>query len=774
MVASAAPRDAERGTAGALVSAIALACAAALALACAAALTWGAAGAAASVPASTGGVQGGAAQGAPAYLPGEVVVRFRAASAPGVRAATLGAADAAGSDSVAGLPRARVVQLEPGSGGVKTAIDELNDRNAVAWAEPNYIGYTLAVPNDPFFADGSQWGLRNTGQAVPQVVGGAIEDRSGTAGRDIKITGAWEEATGSDEVKVGIVDSGVLVHEDLEDNLDLDLSHDFRSLPGVQADPTADASGHGTHVAGIVGAVGDNGLGVAGVNWETSLVSIQSMDGRNGSSADVAAGLAYAGQLGLPVVNASLGFNQPSRAIADAIRLAKGTLFVVAAGNEGNDNDAEDQPTYPCTFPFENLICVAATGNVGDLASFSNWGEESVDLGAPGNEIMSTVPEYVSDVHDFPTTQASIEGEDWETGPPAQEWESQEAEIDGDTLDVLASNPEPGGGGGIPDGVNNHITSYHFPLVGRRGCVVTGSYDADLGEDEQGNVEALLVFEASHNNGLTWERIGIINESTEEEDWPEFLYPLKADGQEFVRFRMRLYGGQITEDPHPGGVRIVDPHVRCLDDESAGGYVTENGTSMASPFVAGAAALLLSEYPNSSVKEVREALLETTTDRNALQGKTVTGGTLNVAAALDALEPPPPPPPTPPEPELLPAIRAAVWAGPQNLRRQRGIVFRTTTSHPASVTARAMLRWPGGRMRIARLMGGRVSPINRFGRLAMPGRISALKLRPRGAQLRRLLRVKRSGRQIQTRISVRFYAPGRRLTPIIHRRVRLR
>lgn len=708
-------------------------------------------------------------------VPGEAVVRFKAATPPQVRAQAL---DSAGARSSAplGLPGVRRVELARGRTTVAAAVAELERRDDVLWAEPNYVVRTAALPNDPFFADGSLWGLRNTGQTVPQIVPpppGVPDDRAGLAGRDIGVAGAWQQTTGAHDVLVGVADTGVARHQDLDANLNLGLSRDFT---GVGGNPTSDADGHGTHVAGTIGAVGNNALGVTGVNWDVGLVGIRVLDPRSGTSADIAAGFAYAGQLGLPVVNASLG-GPRSQVEADAIRLAPGTLFVVAAGNDTLDvDDPEGAGEYPCAFPFENVICVAATGNVGDLAVFSNWGAESVDLGAPGNQIMSTLPVYDTHVNDFPVNSEVFEDGEWTTGPTGQKWEVQGAEIDGEPKEVLASNPPPGEpGGGIPDGVDNFVTSKTFSLAGRRGCTAGGLYDAGLSEPE-GELEAAVVFESSSDGGLTWREIGQVAESTEEDEWPKFEYSLKADDSEEVKLRIRLFGlPTVSEDLR--GVRIADPHVTCLDEASPGTYGIESGTSMASPQVAGAAALLLSEHRDASVAELREALLSTATPTPSLSGKTVTGGSLNVTAALAALAPEPSPAPAPapaPEPVTKPRLRVAVFPGQQRLRRFRGVALRVTSNAPASILARAVVRWRGGGMRLRRLVGSRPSPWNRRARMAFPGRIVTLRLRANRRQLRRLLRIQRSGRRLGVRLAVRAFAPGMKPPSVVRRRFGLR
>jgi hypothetical protein len=183
-----------------------------------------------------------------------------------------------------------------------------------------------------------------------------------------------------------VVDSGVdLQHPDLKANI-LSGGYDF---VGNDSDPT-DQNGHGTHVAGTIGAVGNNGIGVAGVAWKARILPVRVLDASgSGLVSDVVKGYQYAASHA-QIVNVSLGGDEPSQAEYDAIRSASNTLFVVAAGNSGANVDTTD--SYPCGYDLANVVCVAATGANDQLASFSNYGPKSVDIAAPGVGILSTYP----------------------------------------------------------------------------------------------------------------------------------------------------------------------------------------------------------------------------------------------------------------------------------------------------------------------------------------------------------------------------------------------
>jgi subtilisin family serine protease len=224
--------------------------------------------------------------------------------------------------------------------------------------------------NDRPFAN--LWAFRNTGQF------GGVRDA------DIGAPAAWGVTTGSASVKVAVVDSGVdRTHPDLFANLTsgYDFAYD-------DADPT-DYAGHGTHVAGIIAARGNNGTGVTGVAWQTSLIPVQALDAAGeGSTSDIVAAYSYAVSRGARIINASFGGSDYSQLEYNAIRAASNVLFVVAAGNDTANDDTA--PSYPCAYNLPNVLCVAATDNADRLASFSNYGPTTVDIAAPGEQIYST------------------------------------------------------------------------------------------------------------------------------------------------------------------------------------------------------------------------------------------------------------------------------------------------------------------------------------------------------------------------------------------------
>ncbi len=355
--------------------------------------------------ASAGAVRtGGPVDPAPAPTT-EVIVRF----APGTDARERGEARSDADvrrEAVLPLPGAEVVDPEPGV-GVAEAVRDLERDADVLYAEPNAPRVAFAAPNDEFFR--VQWGLQNTGQRAV-----ASPNAAGTAGADIRAPAAWDVTTGSRDVIVGVIDSGAdTAHPDLVSNLwrnpgesgagqatnGLDddgngFADDVNGWDFFSGDAQPlDDEGHGTHVAGTVGAQGNNSIGVTGVAQSGSLMVLRALDANGaGSVAGVISAYAYAARNGARVVNLSFGGGEGSRAERDAIAAASGVLFVAAAGNDGADNDVVG--SFPCKYDLVNVVCVGASDRNDALAGFSNRGARTVDLVAPGVEIAST---YIAD-----------------------------------------------------------------------------------------------------------------------------------------------------------------------------------------------------------------------------------------------------------------------------------------------------------------------------------------------------------------------------------------
>ena len=326
----------------------------------------------------------GPAQGADA-VDGQLIVGFDRGT--NSQRATERVADAGGSVQRR-LDRIDALVARPRAG---TSVSQLRERlrrlRLVRYVEPDFILEKSATPDDPLYAQQYALGSGSGGISAPP---------------------AWDQRTKCS--LVAALDSGTQYdHPDLKDNV-WHNSHEKKNNGKDDdrngyvddyygADVTdgsgsgGDENGHGTHVAGIVAGRGDNGAGIAGACWSGKLMPIRFMDSRGrGSTSDAVAGLEYAVHEGAKIVNCSFGSTSKSSALQDAVKHAqnKGVLLVVAAGNDGDS--IESHPVYPASFTNGNILTVAATTQRDALASFSNYGSKSVDLGAPGDNIQSTYP----------------------------------------------------------------------------------------------------------------------------------------------------------------------------------------------------------------------------------------------------------------------------------------------------------------------------------------------------------------------------------------------
>lgn len=286
-----------------------------------------------------------------------------------------------------------VVRVEKGQETAK--IDSLRRHSEVRYAEPNFQLHAIGAPNDPSYPQ--LWGLKNSGQTV--------NGATSTAGADIKAEPAWAVTTGSSSVVVGVVDTGIdYTHPDLAANAWSNPggiggcpagTHGYNAVTKT-CDPRDD-NNHGSHVSGTIGATGNNGTGVVGVNWTTSIMGLKFLNAAgSGFTSDAIAAIDFAVQakiagINVRALNNSWGGGGFSQALLDEINKAgaNGILFVVAAGNSAANNDS--LASYPCSYNAASIVCVAATDQKDGLASFSSYGATSVDLGAPGTNIMSTI-----------------------------------------------------------------------------------------------------------------------------------------------------------------------------------------------------------------------------------------------------------------------------------------------------------------------------------------------------------------------------------------------
>lgn len=324
---------------------------------------------------------------------GELLVRFRAGSSEQERTSAVERRGGRRGRQLRGGDGVEKIDLINGQEPEALAA-QLSTDPAVEFVEPNFLITTdQTTPNDPRFTE--QWALKNAGQA------------GGQQGADINADAAWQTTTGTAATVIAVIDSGIdFTHPDLTNNQwanareranRRDDDHDgmVDDLHGwdwiANSNQVSDQNGHGTAVAGIIAAEGNNGTGVTGVMWRASLMSLCVLDSTGtGDVATAVEAIDYAVTHGAQVINLSWGTDAESLTLRDAIARAgqQGVLVVCSAGNSGRNIDGV--PYYPAAYDLPNLIAVAATDSTDNLTSWSNWGATHVTVAAPGVNILTT------------------------------------------------------------------------------------------------------------------------------------------------------------------------------------------------------------------------------------------------------------------------------------------------------------------------------------------------------------------------------------------------
>lgn len=645
------------------------------------------------------------------FVHGELVVRFK----PGVgeaRRSALRAKHGASLKEKLPIDGVELVRVPPGL-SVADSVARWARLNEVTYAEPNYLyRATATTPNDWSFGD--QIGLKNTGQL------------GGVPGADIHAPEAWDIRTSGS--LVAVVDTGIdLDHPDLADrlwtntgesgngketnNVDDDgngKKDDYRGWDWVGTDDNdpQDENGHGTHVAGIIAARGNDGRGVTGVSWNTKIMALRVLDAEgNGAMSNIAAAFAYAAQEGAHIVNASLGGADDSATLRAAVEDHPGVLYVVAAGNEGTDNDAS--PIYPCAFPYTNLVCVAASDASDTLADFagpgaSNFGRSSVDLAAPGVNILSTYPNVTAGR----TTATSLtDSGDGNYLPSLDHWIRRTGSLDlslaSGCIWTFYANFLMYGSDAFRAEASTNLTDWTTLATGEGNSL----WDPDTAIPP---VDGLSVIDVSIPDSKGYVKVDVD------------LADLEGESATYLRFRMTSDASVNRE-----GVHIDDMSVACSSgfttitegfesDISAAWTLSDpsstwaratsafeleylTGTSMAAPHVAGAASLVFATRPAGTsyatwVTHTKNVLLGSTDRKSALSGKVKTGGRLNLKTALDCA------------PDLTAPVNAKVIGADMALDFQKSRTFEVLWS--ASDGVGCDIRSYDVRYRRARYDGG--------------------------------------------------------------------
>lgn len=562
-------------------------------------------------------------------------------------------------------------------------------------AEPDGLVYPSTVPNDPLFPD--QWGYRNTGAS------------GGTAGMDANVTPAWDWSRGANTV-VAVVDSGVdFGIDDLANkawvnpgeipNNGIDDDHngyidDVNGWDFLNGDNTLfdarDGDKHGTHVAGTIGAETQNATSVAGLGWGTRIMSLKFIGRTTGTYTNGAAAITYAVDKGARVINCSWGGTAFSQVVADAISYAasRGVLVVCAAGNNGTNNDVT--ANYPASLPATNVISVAAIDRTGAMPAFSNYGATSVDLGAPGVDVLSSMSRvpgaitvnkapyklvYMAFPAESITDQANRRAA---IGNAAASLASSLT-----TPVLVVDDSQPAGAGETP---GLRLSKYTDALAAKGFTNVATWSTQTSGTPSAADMSGKLVVwftGATTFQIVNWQTTGTLV-SAERTALASFLDGggrlLMSSGElgsdmnwigfsALTWYTNYMHAQWVADDPwtyvfhgSPGtplagvnatvldALRYSDGYddIAPLDAyaQSAGIWgdqvTTISGTSMAAPHVSGALALAISRNPGLSGTDLKARLLARVTPTASLAGKTVTGGRLNTASLVGTLTAPAP------------------------------------------------------------------------------------------------------------------------------------
>ncbi len=507
----------------------------------------------------------------------------------------------------------------------------------VEYAEPNYYYYATTTPNDTFF--GQLWGLHNTGQSM--------NGTSGTADADIGAQEAWGITTGSSDVVIAVIDTGVdYNHPDLSANIWTNPGEiagngidddgngyvdDVRGWDFVDDDnDPIDSNDHGTHVAGTIAAAGNNSTGVTGVSWAAKIMVLRFLDVfGSGTTADAVSAIEYANAKGAHVINNSWEGAGFSQALKDAID-ASSAVVVCAAGNDGTDNDSS--PHYPASYVSSNIIAVAATGQDDNLAYFSNYGAISVDVAAPGTNIFSCEPARQTVWRDK-FDDGSIS--DWTTGGTNNIW-------------GIISSLSYSGSYSLADSPSGNYQNGTGSWAGSPALNLSSYSGAELEFRLRGIPQSYydLLYIQSSSDGSSWTKQDILIGSTvystisetSSDNWLSASVDLGAhdgDSTVYVRFYFST-DSSITYD----GWYIDDVTVTAASSSYDGTeYQYMNGTSTATSHVAGLAALIKAQRPSLTNIEIKAAIENSVDSKASLSGKVATGGRINAYSALVSLPP---------------------------------------------------------------------------------------------------------------------------------------
>ncbi len=573
------------------------------------------------------------------YVPGEILVKFKD-TATTVSIHSLHAYTRFKPKKVFKKLKIHHIKLPEGT-GIEEALQLYQQDPDVEYAEPNYIVSITATPDDTNYDN--LWGLHNTGQT------------GGTVDADIDAPEAWDLTTGSANVVIAVLDTGIAAnHPDLIDNIRVNAGEtscsdgvdndsngyiddcygwDFRADDN---DPT-DYNGHGSHVAGTIAAAGNNASGITGVMWQARIMPLRFLGiNGTGTTADAISAILYANANGAHVINNSWGGTGYSHSLKDAIDVST-AVVVCAAGNGGSDGIGDDNdatPFYPASYDSANIIAVAATDHDDNIASFSNYGLTSVDLAAPGKSIYSSLPllNYVFDPvpvysEDFNSASGDLPVLGWSRGGIESTW-------------AVTTGTGNNGTNSLEDSSNanyeNNTSSWAgymtpFSSVQDSRYTISFQWKGDL---ENGQDYLYINYSP---DGVGWNQVDNITGTA-----PTFTSFSTNEITTAAELLDNFYiGFRLTSNSSVTGQGVFIDDLALRREAisiSSYSYAYQNGTSMAAPHVSGVAGLIKALNASCSAAQIKSAILNNTDPVVSLSGQVLTGGKLNAFNALSTLE----------------------------------------------------------------------------------------------------------------------------------------
>lgn len=576
----------------------------------------------------------------PKYKEGEVIVKYKS----GIKKTTVNSLSSAQGFEVvrtySKLTKKNLITVLKSTKTTQEMIKILKADPNVESVSPNYIRQLDATPNDPDF--NQLWGMNNTGQT------GGVTDA------DIDAVEAWDATTGSSDVVVAVFDTGIdYTHTDLKENLwvnqgetpddgidndgngyiDDIYGYDFASdTNGNNDGDPLDVHGHGTHVSGTIGASGNDGFGISGVNWNVNIMALKIFPpGAGASDSDILEAIEYVQTMkvrgvNIVAVNASYGggggsqddlMNEAIKGLGDA-----GIIFCAAAGNDGADNDTE--PHFPSSYNADNIISVAATDHNDDLPEWSNYGATSVDLAAPGSAILSTMKykvDYTPQAGD-PYFNTVDDVADWGQGGDGAAWAFSTTNVHSAPYS-LTDSPD----GNYPDDSFTYILpAASIDLTGMTNENLALGFWAALDLEEDWDY---LHIYFSADGGENWTMM----ESFTGESLAMQAYSVEIPDSFQTNDFLYLFAVESDCCGNFDGVYIDDIGIG-VGTRTSDRYATWSGTSMATPHVTGAVAFMASTHHYENTSKRIQRILKSIDPLSSLDGKVLTGGRLNLNTAI--------------------------------------------------------------------------------------------------------------------------------------------